>query len=159
MSQIGVTDTCALTQITQGLNFQSVGSAAQPVIRCIETSGSSVGDSSPSLCTSIGAYQPYREANFLQSVDLGRIEVLKGPQGTLFGHNAAGDAFNMTTLKPTIHVTCRLAWNGSADYLDDGAFRGDIALDTRLRYRRFFTTRSKLLAKLGERTEVLFAGY
>ena len=37
----------------------------------------------------------------LQFLDLERVEVLRGPQGTLFGKNTVGGALNLTTRKPT----------------------------------------------------------
>ncbi|MGE5500539.1 MAG: TonB-dependent receptor plug domain-containing protein, partial [Ignavibacteriales bacterium] len=41
--------------------------------------------------------------------DLQRVEVLRGPQGTLYGRNATAGVVNIMTAKPTFHYEARLS--------------------------------------------------
>lgn len=61
-----------------------------------------------------GIYQP--NTSYLNNpvLDVARIEVLKGPQGTLFGNNTLGGAINVITREPTDVFTGRLV----ADWAD-----------------------------------------
>src|SRR5690606_18130256 len=54
--------------------------------------------------------------------DVERLEVLKGPQGTLFGRNATGGAIQVITRSPTFVWTGDLVAEGSY-YAGDGGAR------------------------------------
>jgi iron complex outermembrane receptor protein len=59
----------------------------------------------------------------LAAFDLARVEVLKGPQGTLFGENATGGAVDYIAAKPTDAVESGLdATYGSYNRLQAGSF-------------------------------------
>lgn len=48
-----------------------------------------------------GVFIPRAIGQLLDTVDIQQIEVLRGPQGTLFGKNTVGGAVNVTAAKPT----------------------------------------------------------
>ena len=48
-----------------------------------------------------GVYLARPAMAFVQFLDLDRVEVLRGPQGTLYGRNAVGGAINLISKPPT----------------------------------------------------------
>ncbi|MES2002397.1 MAG: TonB-dependent receptor [Pseudomonadota bacterium] len=99
----GATDLRALTQLSPSLLVSSTtseGGAATARIRGIGT----VGDN-PGLEGSVATYIDgvYRSRTGVALTELGpldRIEVLRGPQGTLFGRNASAGVISVITAKP-----------------------------------------------------------
>jgi iron complex outermembrane recepter protein len=66
---------------------------------------------------------PYPAMTKLAAFDLTRVEVLKGPQGTLFGENATGGAVNYIAAKPTATLSEGLdASYGNFDRAQVGGF-------------------------------------
>ncbi|MCC4233220.1 MULTISPECIES: TonB-dependent receptor [Sphingobium] len=56
----------------------------------------------PSVATYVdGVYIPRPSQGSADLIDLQRVEVLRGPQGTLFGRNTTGGALNIVTVNPT----------------------------------------------------------
>ncbi len=102
LQDAGVRDVKDLQVLTPGLNVTSSTSEAQTSIR-IRGVGT-IGDN-PGLESSVGTVVDgvYRARSGVAFGDLGelaRIEVLKGPQGTLFGKNTSAGVINVITKEP-----------------------------------------------------------
>ena len=77
----------------------------------------------------------YQAESFMDLIDVDRVEVLRGPQSTLFGKSAIAGVLNITTAAPTAEFTAK----AMGYYTDDGETREGMTLsgplsDT-LRYR------------------------
>lgn len=55
-----------------------------------------------------GVYHARPAATSIDFLDIEQIEVIRGPQGTLFGKNTTAGAFNITTTKPTQTPTAKV---------------------------------------------------
>jgi iron complex outermembrane receptor protein len=69
-----------------------------------------------------GIYQPYTSFVNNPTLDVARIEVLRGPQGTLYGKNTLGGAINVITREPTATLEGSVYATGSFE--DDGLEAG-----------------------------------
>jgi iron complex outermembrane receptor protein len=96
-----ITNSRELQLVTPGLRFDAVGSTVQPTIRGITTT--LAGGNEPNVAIYVdGVIQTMTQAQVFDLPDVQQIEVLKGPQGTLFGRNATGGAILIRTLQPDL---------------------------------------------------------
>lgn len=115
------------TKVTPGLRFDSQGSAVQPTIRGVGTAITTSGGGPNVGIYSDGFFQANTYVSDFQLMKVSSIQVLKGPQGTLFGRNTTGGAILVTTADPSTET---------------GA-------EFRVRYGRFDTLNSQAYATFG----------
>jgi len=97
IKNLGANSVHALQASTPGLVYNTTGAAAQPFLRGVGTRLAQNG-----LELSIATYIDDRylarpSSTLFQLADIERIEVLKGPQGTLYGRNSTGGAIRVVT--------------------------------------------------------------
>ncbi|AYJ85255.1 TonB-dependent receptor (plasmid) [Sphingomonas paeninsulae] len=118
LSKAGVTTLRDVQNIVSGFTFSGQGTVAQPSIRGVSTLLSTSGSENPNALYIDGIYQATQAALGNELPDIERIEVLKGPQGTLFGRNATGGAIQIFTRAPSFKPTASFA-------LDAGYYTGN----------------------------------
>jgi iron complex outermembrane receptor protein len=96
MKDMGIVNAQDLQVSTPGLVFTSVGTLGSPYLRGIGTRFSLNGLDN-SVAVYVGdRYVPRGSGNQLElGIDVDRVEVLKGPQGILYGRNATGGAIRV----------------------------------------------------------------
>lgn len=100
LQQVGIVTAQTLQEVTPSLVFNNTSATAQPYLRGIGTRLSLMGLESSVATYSDDRYVSRPAAALLELLDVERVEVLKGPQGTLYGRNATGGAIRVITRDP-----------------------------------------------------------
>jgi iron complex outermembrane receptor protein len=100
LQQTGVLDTRSLAVLVPNLEVGYVNQSAILFLRGVGTQNTLPGVE-PSVATYVdGVYFPSPAGALFYYNNIDRIEVLKGPQGTLFGRNATGGVIHVITKDP-----------------------------------------------------------
>ena len=101
LAREGVVDMESLAAADPSLQFNRNGGNGTLTLRGVSTNNTTeVGN--PSVPISIDDFVINRPTGLDTTLfDIGQIEVLRGPQGTLFGRSATGGIVNITTARPT----------------------------------------------------------
>ena len=96
----GILDITSLKILTPGLNFGQTGANAHLAIRGARTEGILQNVQPVISFYNDNIYRSGTLQAFSPLVDIDRVEILRGPQGTLFGRNAYGGAVNFISNRP-----------------------------------------------------------
>jgi outer membrane receptor protein involved in Fe transport len=101
LSEMGIADTTQLANIIPGFNYSNT--AFGPPVYTLR--GVGFNESSAQATATVGVYIdeiaiPFPIMTKGASLDIERVEILKGPQGTLYGSNATAGAINYIAAKP-----------------------------------------------------------
>ncbi len=101
----GINDIKNLASISPSINIQSSQTETQGTsikVRGVGTTGNNTGLESSVGVFIDGVYQSRPGVALGDLVDLERLEILRGPQGTLFGRNTSAGALNVSTKRPSL---------------------------------------------------------
>jgi outer membrane receptor protein involved in Fe transport len=153
LAQAGVTTVTDLGAVVPGVQVGNAVGFATPHIRGVGSTAIGPGIETDVAIYVDGVYYASTSGSLFDFVGVSNIEVLKGPQGTLFGRNATGGLINVITKDPTqqTHVDADLTYGnyqtGKADLYLSGGITPDLVANLAIQggtmgegYGKNFTT-------------------
>lgn len=141
LEKAGIKTTDDLSVVVPGLNVTRQLSSFAPILRGIGNYIAAPGAEGAIATYVDGIYLPSAYGSVMSLANVERIEVLRGPQGTLFGRNATGGLIHVITKTPDHETggTVGVSY-GSQDTVESklyvtGGLSDDVAMDLSVFYR------------------------
>jgi len=183
LEKSGVSDIGSLGSVSPGLVMTTSRASVTPFLRGVGTAAGDPGGSASIAIYIDGVYINAPAAGFFSLNNIERLEVIKGPQGTLFGRNATGGLIHVITRDPShnasgevsvgygnydtltgsLYATAGLTDKLAADISFYGTYQHDgygrnLTSGTDINYRREWALRSKWLWNAGADTDITLTG-
>ncbi len=98
----GITKMEDLGRISPAVQVSATGAFIQPSIRGVTSALAGTFENNVGMYID-GVYYPITRALNVELANISQVQVLKGPQGTLFGRNSTGGALLIDTLNPSMN--------------------------------------------------------
>jgi iron complex outermembrane receptor protein len=102
LSERGIRDLSQMEGLSPGFTFGRSGSDARPAMRGVRTENVGVNGDTTIGYFIDGIYQSRAQQALAAFVDVERVEIQRGPQGTLYGRNTFGGNISVTTRQPKL---------------------------------------------------------
>jgi len=138
LARAQIRDSSELQQLAPSLSVSKTTGSSDTVfsIRGIGTSGNNAGFEQSVGVFIDGVYRGRSGAALTDYIDLAGIEILKGPQGTLFGRNTAAGVINVRTKAPSYENSSNIEVSaGNSGYKQFKASSTGPLIEDRLAYR------------------------
>jgi iron complex outermembrane recepter protein len=128
LDQMGVHTVEDLAGVVPMVTMSQQAGLAQVTIRGIGTNSTVVGADPSSTIHLDGVYLGRPAMVFADLLNVERVEVLRGPQGTLYGRNSVGGTINIVTRQPTntLETSMRLGFGNYDSLRLEGAVSGPL---------------------------------
>ncbi len=104
----GVAGTIALPEVVPSVQYTSSGPSGIFFIRGVGNTNAGFGEEGANAFYVDGVFMPDLFQSVMEFNNIDRVEVLKGPQGTLFGRNSSGGLVHVITRDPTQETEARV---------------------------------------------------